>query len=43
MSSINQLKKHLENGENWEKMETATQGVHIVKVPATKIVKQCYI
>lgn len=37
MTSIrDQLKEHLENGDNWEKMETPIQGVYIVKVPKTK-------
>lgn len=37
MSSFSEkLIKHLENGENWEKMESSIQGVYIVKVPATK-------
>ena len=31
-----QLKQHLENGEDWEKMDTPIQGVSIVKVPKTK-------
>lgn len=33
----NQLKEHLKNGQDWEKMETPVQGVFVVKVPATKI------
>jgi hypothetical protein len=37
MSSIEaQLKEHLENAEEWEKMETPVEGVSVVKVPATK-------
>jgi len=31
-----QLKAHLKNGADWEKMVTPVQGVHVVKVPATK-------
>jgi hypothetical protein len=31
-----QLKEHLKNGKDWEKMETPVQGVSVVKVPATK-------
>ena len=31
-----QLKEHLNNGGNWEKMETPILGVYIVKVPKTK-------
>ena len=31
-----QLRDHLENGEDWEKMETPVAGVFVVKVPATK-------
>jgi len=31
-----QLKKHLDNAESWEKMETPIPGVFVVKVPATK-------
>ena len=31
-----QLKEHLQNGEDWEKMETPVAGVFVVKVPATK-------
>ena len=31
-----QLKEHLKNGADWEKMETSIKGVNIVKVPATK-------
>ncbi len=31
-----QLKDHLENGTDWEKMETPIEGVNVVKVPATK-------
>jgi hypothetical protein len=37
MSDIEaQLKEHLKNGEDWEKMETPVEGVNVVKVPATK-------
>jgi hypothetical protein len=37
MSSIEaQLKEHLENADEWEKMETPVEGVSVVKVPATK-------
>jgi len=31
-----QLKNHLNNGADWEKMETPVPGVNVVKVPATK-------
>ena len=31
-----QLKEHLENGEDWQKMETPIEGVFVVKVPETK-------
>ncbi|MFX1260168.1 MAG: hypothetical protein ACFFAN_20145 [Promethearchaeota archaeon] len=31
-----QLRDHLENGEDWEKMETPVPGVFVVKVPSTK-------
>ncbi|MFX1457069.1 MAG: hypothetical protein ACFFDB_16965 [Promethearchaeota archaeon] len=31
-----QLKDHLKNGADWEKMETPIEGVSVVKVPATK-------
>jgi hypothetical protein len=31
-----QLKEHLKNGANWEKMATPVEGVSVVKVPATK-------
>lgn len=31
-----QLKDHLKNGKDWEKMETPIPGVFVVKVPATK-------
>ncbi len=31
-----QLKAHLKNGADWEKMETPVEGVSVVKVPATK-------
>ena len=37
MSSIQeQLKEHLKNGKDWEKMETPVTGVYIVKVPKSK-------
>ncbi len=31
-----QLKEHLKNGKEWEKMETPIPGVFVVKVPGTK-------
>ncbi len=31
-----QLREHLKNGKDWEKMETPVDGVSVVKVPATK-------
>ena len=31
-----QLKEHIKNGADWEKMETPIEGVSVVKVPATK-------
>ncbi len=31
-----QLKDHLENAKEWEKMEIPVPGVFVVKVPATK-------
>ena len=31
-----QLKAHLKNAADWEKMETPVPGVNVVKVPATK-------
>ena len=31
-----QLKDHLNNGSDWQKMETPIPGVYVVKVPATK-------
>ena len=31
-----QLKEHLRNGQDWEKMKTPITGIHVVKVPATK-------
>ena len=31
-----QLRDHLKNGKDWEKMETPVNGVSVVKVPATK-------
>jgi hypothetical protein len=37
MSDIQaQLKEHLQNGEDWEKLKTPVPGVSVVKVPATK-------
>ena len=37
MSNIQgQLREHLKNGKDWEKMETPIPGVWVVKVPATK-------
>ena len=37
MSDIQtQLQEHLENGKDWEKMETPIPGVYVVKIPATK-------
>ena len=33
---VAQLKAHLKNGADWEKMETPVPGVNVVKVPATK-------
>ena len=37
MSDIQtQLKEHLENGKDWEKMDTPVSGLSVVKVPATK-------
>jgi len=37
MSDIQgQLKEHLKNGNDWEKMETPIEGVSVVKIPATK-------
>ncbi|MFX0071327.1 MAG: hypothetical protein ACFFAO_09580 [Candidatus Hermodarchaeota archaeon] len=37
MSNIQaQLKEHLKNGQDWEKMETPVDGVFVVKIPATK-------
>lgn len=37
MSDIQaQLKEHLKNGKDWEKMNTPVSGVNVVKVPATK-------
>lgn len=37
MSEIqNQLKEHLKNAKDWDKMETPIEGVNVVKVPATK-------
>lgn len=31
-----QLKEHLKNGNDWEKMATPIEGVSVVKVPSTK-------
>ena len=31
-----QLRDHLKNAKDWEKMETPVDGVFVVKVPATK-------
>ncbi len=31
-----ELKEHLNNGKDWEKMETPIEGVMVVKVPKTK-------
>jgi len=31
-----QLKEHLKNGKDWEKMETPIEGVYVVKIPETK-------
>ncbi|MBY9005161.1 MAG: hypothetical protein KGD63_00200 [Candidatus Lokiarchaeota archaeon] len=37
MSDIqSQLKEHLTNAKDWEKMETPIPGVFVVKVPASK-------
>jgi hypothetical protein len=37
MASIEaELRDHLKNGKDWEKMETPIEGVSVVKVPATK-------
>ena len=36
MAIQDELKKHLEKGEAWEKMETNVPGVNVVKVPETK-------
>jgi len=37
MSDIQaQLKDHLKNGKDWEKMATPVPGLNVVKVPATK-------
>ncbi|UCC20828.1 MAG: hypothetical protein JSV62_05990 [Promethearchaeota archaeon] len=33
---IAQLKEHLKDGKDWEKMDTPVAGVSVVKVPATK-------
>ena len=31
-----QLKDHLDNGKDWEKIETPVPGLNVVRVPATK-------
>ena len=31
-----ELREHLKNGKDWEKMSTPIEGVSVVKVPATK-------
>ena len=31
-----ELKEHLKNGKDWEKMATPVEGLMVVKVPATK-------
>ena len=31
-----QLKEHLEEGKDWERMNTPVPGLYVVKVPATK-------
>ncbi len=37
MSDIQaQLKEHLKNAKDWEKMATPVPGVNVVKIPATK-------
>ena len=37
MSDIEaQLREHLKNGKDWEKMETPIDGVSVVKIPPTK-------
>ena len=37
MSDIQaQLRDHLENGKDWEKMSTPVPGLNVVKVPGTK-------
>ncbi|GAB4327426.1 MAG: hypothetical protein Kow0069_34350 [Promethearchaeota archaeon] len=33
---IEPLKEHLEEGKDWEKLETEIPGVFVVKIPATK-------
>jgi hypothetical protein len=33
---VSQLRDHLENGKDWEKLNTPIAGVYIVKIPATK-------
>ncbi len=38
MSDIQaQLKEHLKNAKDWEKMVTPVPGVNVVKIPATKM------
>ena len=34
-----QLKEHLMNGEDWEKLETPIPGVYVVKIPESKTLK----
>ena len=36
MSITGQLTTHLEQGTDWEKMETPVPGVFVVKIPASK-------
>lgn len=36
LSISEKLRNHLKNGENWGKIESTIQGVHIVKIPKTK-------
>ena len=31
-----QLREHLENGQDWEKLNAPIPGVYVVKIPATK-------
>lgn len=33
---VQALTKHLENGKDWEKVDTDIPGVFVVKIPATK-------